>query len=230
MSSLHWKSWRVAGAVGAVVLAGGVLVAGTNALTNDPVSAQSPSPSPSASPAPGNAGGRQGPHRPGIGRFDVGRMGMGDFAARLAQALNIPQERVEQAFEQLRNQRKDNALQRLEPAATQLGVTPQQLADAMDAARRSVFQSHTSGQRPDRSAFADAVAQQLGGNITGDQVEAVLSAQRDAARQNRPDRQQVEQRMQERLEQLAGALGVTTDQLRAAFEELRPAGFPGRGR
>ncbi|MGE0540658.1 MAG: Clp protease N-terminal domain-containing protein [Dehalococcoidia bacterium] len=230
MSSMHWKSWRVAGAVGAVVLAGGVLVAGTNALTNDPVSAQSPSPSPSASPAPDNAGGRHGPHRHGLGHLFGRWMDRGDFAARLAQALGIPQEQVEQAFQQLRDQVKANVLQRLEPAATQLGVTPQQLADAMEAAGRSLFQNHTRGQRPDRSAFADAVAQHLGGNVTGDQVEAALSDLRDTARQNRPDRQQVEQRMQDRLEALAAALGVTPDQLRAAFEEFRPAGFPGRGR
>ncbi len=230
MSRLHWRSGRVAGAVGAVVLAGGVLVAGSSLLNDRAVSAQSPSPSPSASPAPGRDDNMHRPHRGGMGRFGFGRMGMGDFAARLAVALNVPQERVEQAFEQLRDRARDNAVQRLEPAATQLGVTPQQLADAMRDAGRSLFENRTRGQRPDRSAFADAVAQQLGGNVTGDQVEAALSAQRDAARQNRPDRAQIEQRMQEHIDELAGLLGVTPDQLRAAFEEIRPAGLPGRGR
>jgi hypothetical protein len=155
---------------------------------------------------------------------------MGDFAARLAQALGIPQEQVEQAFQQLRGEARANAVQRLQPAATQLGVTAQQLADAMEAARRSLFESRTPGQRHDRSAFAAAVAQQLGGTITAEQVESALSTLRDTARQNRPDRQQVQQRMQEHLNELAGLLGVTPDQLRAALEQLRPAGFPGRGR
>jgi hypothetical protein len=225
MRLLHWKSRRVTGAIGAVVLAGGVLVAGSSALTNNSVSAQSPSPSPSpsVSPAPGNAGGGQGPHRHGIGRRLGARMRMRNLAARLAQALNIPQDRVEQAFQQLRGQAHDNAVQRLQPAATQLGVTPQQLADAMAAARRSLIQNRTPGQRPDRSAFAAAVAQQLGGAITAEQVESALSALRDTARQNRPDRQQFQQRMQEHLNELAGLLGVTPDQLRAALEQIRPA-------
>lgn len=230
MSRLHWRSGRVVGVVGAIVLAGGVLVAGNSLLNDRAVSAQSPSPSPSASPAPRDENHRHGPHRWGRGGVGFGRMGMGDFAARLAAALNIPQERVEQAFEQLRDRFQDNALQRLEPAATELGVTPQQLADAMREAGRSLFENRTRGQRPDRSGFADAVAQQLGGNVTGDQVEAALSDLRDTARQNRPDRAQIEQRMEEHINELAGLLGVTPDQLRAAFEEIRPAGFPGRGR
>jgi hypothetical protein len=232
MNQLNWKSWRVAGAVGAVVLAGGVLVAGSGMLNDGSVSAQTPTPTPtpSASPAPRDQGGPHGPFGRGIGRIGFGQMGMGDFAARLAEALGIPQERVEQAFEQLRDRFHDNALERLEPAATELGVTPQQLADAMQAAGRSLFENRASGQRPDRSAYADAVAQELGGNVTGDEVEAALSALRDTARQNRPDREQIEERMQEHLEELAGLLGVTPDQLRAALEQIRPAGFFGRGR
>lgn len=225
MRSLHWRSRRVAGAIGAVVLAGGVLVAGSNVLTNDSVSAQTPSPSPapSASPAPGNAGGNQGPNRIGMGRPRFRRIGVRNLAARLAQALNIPQSQVEQAFQQLRSQAHDKNLQRLQPAATQLGVTPQQLADAMQAARRSLFQNHTRGQRPDRSALDAAIAQQLGGNVTAQQVEAALSALRTTARQNRPDQQQIQQRMQEHLSELAGLLGVTPDQLRAAMEQIRSA-------
>jgi hypothetical protein len=111
MSSMHWKSWRVAGAVGAVVLAGGVLVAGSGMLNDGSVSAQTPSPSPSASPAQRDEDGRHGPFGRGPERIGFGRMGLGDFAARLAEALNIPQERVEQAFEQLRDRFRGDALQ-----------------------------------------------------------------------------------------------------------------------
>jgi hypothetical protein len=225
MSHVRWTKMRVAGVAGGEHHGAGVLVAAGSTLTGGAASAQSPSPSPSpsASPSPSPGSGRQGqgPH--------IGRMDKGDRAERLAQALNIPQDRVEQAFEQLRDRARDAAVQRLAPAATELGVTAQQLADAMRAAAESLHQNRMDGQRPDRAAYYDAVARELGGSTTGAQVQAALEALRDAARQNRPDRQQIEQRMQERLQELAGLLGVSVDQLRAAMEEIRGSGMGGPG-
>lgn len=230
MGSVRWTKTRVAGAVSAVVLAGAVVAVTGGIGIDRSVSAQSPTPSPtttpspSATPAPSGSPGQQAQPSPRGGRPDKSNL-----AERLAQALNIPQDRVEQALQQLRDRSAGDAVQRLAPAATELGVTPQQLADAMRAARESLRQSRMNGQRPDGDAYAAEIARQLGGTITAEQVEAALQGLRDIARQNRPDRQQIEQRMQERLQELAGLLGVSPDQLRAALEEICGPRFGGPG-
>src|SRR5215207_8869541 len=92
MTRLRWTRARVAGALGGALMAGGVLIAGGAALSGGIASAQSPSPSPSPSTRPGTP-----------------RIAQGDFAQRLAQALGIPQSRVEDALRQQRDQHRAEA-------------------------------------------------------------------------------------------------------------------------
>lgn len=241
MTRFRWTRARVAGAAGGALLAGGVLLAGGAALGSGSVaSAQSPSPSPSPSARPG-----------------MPRTGGSDFAQRLAQALGIPQARVEDALRQQRDQHRAEAearrTQHHAQAASTLGVTPQQLTDAITAARQSVFgstqpggrsgqgqgQSGQSGQgqppprmggpgmgRPNSDAFHQAVAQNLGRGITAEQVRDALRHDRTGVA--RPDRTQIEQRMNERLQQLAALLGVTPEQLRTALQSIGADRGPGR--
>jgi DNA-binding transcriptional MocR family regulator len=194
--------------VGGALLAGGVLVAGGAALDGGGVaSAQSPSPSPSPSPST----------RPGMPR-----MGQGDFAQRLAQALGIPQSRVEDALRQQREQHRTEAearrTQHLTEAAAKLGVTAQQLQDAITAARQSVIGSMQPGQgnqgqrpprmsgpgmgRPNSDAFYQAIARNLGRAITAQQVRDALQTGRTSM--TPPDRTQIEQRMNEHLRSSPG--------------------------
>lgn len=228
MARFKWSRARVAGAVGGALLAGGVLVAGGAVLDSGGVaSAQSPSPSPSPSTGPG-----------------APRIGQGDFAQRLAQALGIPQSRVEDALRRQREQHRAEGearrTQHLAVAAAKLGVTAQQLQDAITAARQSVFGSMQPGQgsqgqrpprmggpgmgRPNPDAFYQAIAQNLGRGITAQQVRDAL--QKDRTGMTRPDRTQIEQRMNEHLQELARLLGVTPEQLRTALQSV---GGPGRG-
>lgn len=221
------RRWLLA-SVGALTLTGGIVVAGV-------ASAQSPTPSaaPSASPHPGQ--GMAGQNRT-------------DFAQRLATALNIPLERVQQALDQVKAQRPahDQRLRPFDvtvlgPAAQSLGVTAQQLADAITAARQSMMPDHQPGQRqpgerhpadgqhPDRTAFYAAIAQNLGNGITAQQVQAALETLRPN-KANRPTPEQMQQRMNEHTTQLAQALGVSVDQLRAAMQSIGggPGPFGGR--
>lgn len=224
MGSLIRERRAIAVAVGALTLIVGVLVAGATAGL---VSAQTPTPSSPQDQTPPTTR----PHRT-------------DFINRLAQALGKSPAEVERAFQQVHEAHKAQRsqgqqqrfdLNRLAPAATQLGVTPQQLADALRAAAQSQFGSRGSGQpgqggprigqRLDKSAFFNAVAQQLGGGVTGEQVRDALRALRPTGGQ-RPSREQIEQRWNQHLQELATALGVTVDQLRAALQSIWPQGAP----
>ncbi len=225
----------VAAAAGALVLAGGVLVSG---VASGIVSAQTPTPAPSTGQQEQMPPGMRGP-------------GRSDFVNRLAQALGKTPDEVTRALQQVHDAHKGQRSQsgqrpqggpdltQLAPAAQQLGVTPQQLADAM----RAVFQARAGnrgpggpgqpgqggprmGQRPDMSALFNAIAQQLGGGITGQQVQDALRSLRPVGGQ-RPGREQIQQRMDEHLRELAAALGVTVDQLRTALQSIAPQG--GRG-
>jgi hypothetical protein len=173
------------------------------------------------------------------------RHGHTEFINRLAQALGKTPDEVTQALQQVheahRGQRPSGGLAAavLAPAAQQLGVTPQELADAM----RAAFQARAGnrgpggsgqsgqggprmGQRPDLSAMFDDIAQQLGGGITGQQVQDALRSLRPMGGQ-RPTREQIEQRMEEHLRELAAALNVSVDELRTALQSIVPQG--GRG-
>jgi hypothetical protein len=247
--SFRWTRGRLAAVLGGVLLAGAVAAGGI-------ASAQSPTPSPSPAPGAGGQGQRDGARA---------HLGKGDLAARLAQALGIPQDRVEQALQQLMEERRNQAggkagagmgrfEARLAEVAQRLGVTEQQLRDAMRAAMQQVIGAaapgqqgqgqRMRGQRPDPSAFFDAIAQQLGTGLTGAQVREAFgfdNSQGTGPRQgmgpgrgpgtppgtNRPDRAQIEARAEEFLQRFADLLGVTVDQLR---EALRQLGGPGMGR
>jgi hypothetical protein len=225
------RGTAVAAAAGALVLTGGVLVFG---LLPGIVSAQTPAPTPPT---------EQEQTPPGMRRH-----GHTEFINRLAQALGKTPDEVTQALQQVheahRGQRPSGgqgglAAAALAPAAQQLGVTPQQLADAM----RAAFQARAGnrgpggagqsgqggprmGQRPDLSAMFDAIAQQLGGGITGQQVQDALRSLRLMDGQ-RPAREQIQQRMEEHLRELAAALNVSVDELRTALQSIAPQG--GRG-
>ena len=220
----------VAAAAGALVLTGGVLVSG---VVPSLVSAQTPSPTPS------NV---QEQTPPGMRRHDHS-----EFINRLAQALGKTPDEVTSALQKVHaahqgqgpmgGQRSQGgpSADLLAPAAQQLGVTPQQLSDAI----RAVFQARSGtrgpgqpgqggrmGQRPDMTALFDAIAQQLGGGITGQQVQDAMRSLRPMGGQ-RPGREQIQQRMDQHLSELAAALNVTVDQLRAALQSIVPQG--GRG-
>lgn len=214
-------TWVMAAAAAATVI-GGVLAMSA-------VSAQSPAPSPSITTP------TQSPGPSGAPRHQ--NMGKGELAAKLAQALNIPQARVEQAIQQLGG--RQSALGRgmkltdspaFIAAAQQLKVTPQQLADSLKAATNDAISQRQSaqqgngargarGQRPDPGALAAAVAQKLGNGVTAAQVQAALSTLRPQGGA-KPDRSQVQAAIDARLQQFAQALGVTMDQLKSALKTI----------
>jgi hypothetical protein len=230
MKPIVWSRSRVIAAGAAVAVAGGVLLAGV-------ASAQSPSPSPS----PGT--GQQGQHQ----RMTPEQR-RSEFADRLAQALGKSPADVEAALQQAGfppergqrdAQRGPQDPQFLAPAATQLGVTNQQLADAMKVAVQQFFQNRPQRQpgqnqgqgqgqqgqrqRPDMTAFYAAVAQQLnqatGKSLTAEQVQSALEALRSQARQT-INRQEIQARIDAELQKLATALNVTVDQLKAALQQM----------
>ena len=80
-------------------------------------------------------------------------------------------------------------------------------------------------ERPDRTTFFNAVAQQLGRGITGERVRDALQSSRPGGGA-RPDRAQMQARAEEHLQRFAALLGVPVDQLRAALQQI---GGPMRG-
>jgi hypothetical protein len=151
----------------------------------------------------------------------------------------------------------ERARAHLAEVAQRLGVTEQQLQDAMRAAIQQRAGAAASGQpgqgprmrgqRPDPSAFFDAIAQQLGGGLTGAQVREAFgldNSQGTGPRQgmgpgrgpgrlpgtNRPDRAQIEARAEEFLQRFAELLGVSVDQLRESLRQLGGPGMWPRGR
>jgi len=228
----------VLAAAGATV-AGGVLIG--SLLAGGGASAQSPSPSPR--PATGQQAGTP----------QAGVHNRGEFAQRLAQALGKTPEQVQAVLEQAGGPGgRNGGMTRpggdsiFSGAAQQLGVTPEQLREAMRAAGQALMPQGGQGQsgpgqrgpgmgRLDSDAFLNAIAQQLGRNITGAQVRAALEANRPV-RPLMPGREQIQQQMDAHLQQLATALGVTADQLKAALQSIggdhgpRGNGGPGMGR
>jgi len=224
MQRFRWTKARVAGAVGGVVLAGSTLALGGLASAQSPSPSPTPSssPSPAASPSPGS----RWPGRP-PGGMEVGR---GEFARRLAEALGIPQSRVEDALQQLRDRAGAGAQDvpaqsgRLADAAGKLGVTEQQLSDALRNAMGTIRDSASDRMRSGQGwqgpgdAFFSAVAQQLGGGITAEQVRDALGG--GFQRQGMPDRAQLQARADQFLQEFASLLGVSVDQLREALRSI----------
>lgn len=222
------RTAMIAGALGGVALAGGLLV-------NTIASAQTATPTPAQTQ-------EQQPGQPG----QRGQQMQAQLAARLAQALNIPQARVEAALQSVGGpggQRNAAGSTMLTGAAQALGVTPQQLQAAMETAMQQARQNRpqgqpgqgqgqgqsgqgqgqgqrTQGQRPDRTAFYAAIAQALGGGKTAQQVQTALE-------NNRPTREQMQAARDQHLAQLAQALGVTTDQLKTALQSIHGNRGPG---
>ena len=172
MAGFRWGRGQVVAVVGGVLLAGAVAAGGI-------VSAQSPSPSASSGP--------------GV----PAQTSRGDFAARLAQALGIPQSTVEDALRQLVEERRGQIggrvradaggrMGQLAAIAQALGVSEQELRDAIRAARQQIAGTRTpgqpgqgprmSGRRPDQDAFFEAIAHQLGRGVTGQQVREAFQS------------------------------------------------------
>jgi hypothetical protein len=181
------------------------------------------------------------------------------FAQQLAQALGKPESAVESALVQLQQRLPkppagaqaqtvrvgpDPAV--LAAVATQLGVTLQELADAMTAAGpplpgcpSSPGQGGAVAVKVDATQLFDRIAQQLGHGLTGTQVQAAFErvkstgavtfhAQAGASVSFAPSGPD------DPLATLATALEVTTDQLKAALQAIAtssgcPAPPPGDG-
>jgi hypothetical protein len=192
------------------------------------------------------------------------------FAQQLAQALGKPESDVEQALAQFQQSlpkppagapaqsvRVGPDPTTLAAVAAQLGVTPQELADAMTAVGPplpacppSPGQGGAVTVKIDATQLFERIAQQLGHGLTGAQVQAAFErvkptgavayhAQAGASVAFAPGGPD------DPLATLATALGVTPDQLKAALQSIAtssgcpapppsgdgdgPAGAPGGG-
>jgi hypothetical protein len=105
----------------------------------------------------------------------------------------------------------------LQPAATQLGVTPQELADALKQTK-PVLACGAGGAPPSKSALFDAVAERLGHGTTGAQVEAALALVKPQKAQT--DVGDLATGADPKLQALADALGVSLDSLKHALETV----------
>lgn len=161
------------------------------------------------------------------------------LAQQLATALNLPLSTVQQALAAQSSQQPFNLLppptDPISAAATALGVTRQQLMSAVQAADQAIgVPTPTTGGttvgiiacagpngsgRPDPTAFFADVAQQLGQGFTGQQVESAFVSTAPQP----PDPSQVQAFQQQRLSNLAAALGVSVPALTTA---LSSAGIP----
>jgi hypothetical protein len=166
------------------------------------------------------------------------------FAQQLAQALGKPEAQVAQAmadFEKslpkppagiakpvVKVSGPDPAM--LAPIAAQLGVTPQQLADAMQASEPQLPCPPANAQQGpvafklDATQLFEQVAQHLGNGITAVQVKAAFESAGPKVEGVPPPggfAVSTEPKMAGMpLASLAGALGVTVDQLKAAFDSI----------
>jgi transcriptional regulator with XRE-family HTH domain len=130
-----------------------------------------------------------------------------EFAAALAKALGISDEKVTAAFEQLHQQHEGRFAARLAEA---LNVDADKVRAALDKLKDD------TPRRPDE--LAQALADELGVDVT-DVRRALFEA--------RPDRGRMHRERAMPLRQLAAALGVSRAELRTALSELR-AGAEGR--
>ena len=167
-------------------------------------------------------------------------VGRSEFAAQLARALGKAQADVERALEQVKSQvpppepvaiaAHPVADDHLTSIAARLGVTAKELADAMIAAEPPCPSQAPVGEPGagfnvllEPSALFEAIAQKLGRGITGAQVRAAFEAEHGGPAGAQVHRVAVRSvPMEEHLEALAKALGVTTAQIKAAMESIAP--------
>jgi hypothetical protein len=159
------------------------------------------------------------------------------FVQGLAQALNIPSSTVQQAFTGMSRAAPLPPVQfqdPLETAASQLHVSLDSLRSAVQSADQTVlcaqapggggnafFIGYAGGPSPvNPSAFFAAVAQNLGGGLTGPQVQAAFATSAPSL----PDPSQFTAQMQSQLDAFGAALGVSTDALRSALKSLASSG------
>jgi hypothetical protein len=171
------------------------------------------------------------------------------FAQELAQALNLPPATVQQGISGLNTSEQPAPAQPGPPtdvlaaAAQQLGVSADQLANAVRAADATLpckpVAQPPSGSASaaaffigiaapngaaaatiDTSAFFATVAQNLGGSFTGQQVEAAFQANAPAP----PSPTQLQTQIQSQLTSLATALGVSDAALTSALQSLGSSG------
>ena len=219
-----------------LLVAAAMLLLGVRALAPSIATAQTPPATDAACPAP--------PSPDQIQQLQAqDQQAQTQFAQDLAQALGLPLATVQQA---LNAPAADAPLQMQVPlpnpppdpiaaAAAQLGVTADQLKAAVQAADKTLpFAAQTAdgsscltvsgppagGANVDTTAFYSAVAQSLGQNLTGQQVESAFVSTLPTP----PDPAQIQSVLQQRLGDLATALGVSTDALTAAFKSMATSG------
>lgn len=139
-----------------------------------------------------------------------------EFAAALAEALGLPQERVSEALEQEHERRHEEMREALaEALAAELGLEASEVRAALEEAgppRRAGRPGPPS--RRAHNAFLRRLARELG--VSRRRLRNALEAARpERAVVPGPDRHGPE------LERLADALGVSEDELESAMEEVR---------
>ena len=168
-------------------------------------------------------------------------VGRSEFAAQLANALGKTQTEVERALQQVDAQLpppEPVAIAAAHPAndahlaavAARLGVTAKELTEAMMAVEPPCPGEAPAGQPGatfdvlvEPSALFDAIAQKLGRGVTGAQVKAAFDAEHGGRAGVQVDRVAVRGiPMDEHMEALAKALGVTVAQLKAVLESIGP--------
>jgi hypothetical protein len=160
------------------------------------------------------------------------------FAQGLAQSLSVSPSAVQQALSGLNTQATQPPVQFTDPlqgAASQLNVSFDSLRTAVQSADQSMLCAQTpstggnafflgsvaGGRIPvDPAAFFAAVAQNLGGGLSGPQVQSAFASTSPAL----PDAGQMTAQLQSQLDTLASALGVSIDSLKSALKSLGSSG------
>ena len=235
MAFIQHRKYMAAVAGAALILGGAALVpGGARAQTPEVQPAPVPMHLPFACPAP-EAGAV-----PGV------LITRAEFAAQLAKALGKTQAEVERALDQVEGELPapevigtvgvvmpvaDDGV--LSAVAARLGVTSQELMEAMRAAAPPCPAGQPQAGAPVEvlvtpAALFESIAQKLGRGFTAAQVQAAFEASRPSGG---PASVQIAFRAnpEQHLEALARALGVTVEQLRAALGTIAPRVVGPRG-
>ena len=238
------RQGRLTAVAGALTLAGGALFTGVAAAQTpsgggDQIPPLPPSGAPFTIALPAD-GGCILPAAQAVQAVPASRIAANrdEFAVKLAQALGKPVAEVQRALAETeppmiaRGEIRqvffffgDEAA--LAPAASQLGVTPAELKAALEEGGRTLCDNPPP--RPAENApvgpptaLFEAVAEVLGRGITAAGVQAALEANRPSAPPN-VTRIAIEATpLNGHLQSLAGALGVTVEELDAALRSIAP--------
>ena len=236
MHGLSWSRRRAAGLIGGVVLAGSVLATGVAAAQTPP--AASTEAAEQVQPA-------QACRLDPMSSAEIARM-RSEFAAKLARALGMSATDVERALEQVEGQRPPLAADQvmtfearpidashLAPAAARLGVTSEELANALHAAAPEAVECAVASAAGGAGIVLraelpvehfEAVARQLGRGITGAQVQEAMESLLPPGGVE-PGTGVIRLQPDEHVQALARALGVSAERLIAALESIAPP-FP----